>query len=267
MQVPITMFEVTEPIVGVSVNGGPTVPVLVDPGSTGLVIPLKYIGWQHLGIPTGGGISGYSGGLDYIYLTFNGPVDFGNGIVTTSTSYDVPIISFPTKVGGPWTFTQFFAPDGVVGVLGVGPNAGGPGPSIPTQALQGALGQGVLINESVTNPYLQFGPNTGTPIATLTGAPITDLEISVNGGAHQTVPSELDSGGVEGTLPFDLPTGTTIDVYAPGVSTALYSYTNNVDYFPIPYSGVMNTGAALFLTHPVYIDYSPGGIGTTVIDA
>ncbi|MCW2661307.1 MAG: hypothetical protein JWP83_2459, partial [Mycobacterium sp.] len=48
----------------------------------------------------------------------------------------------------------------------------------------GTLGQGVLINESVANPYLEFGPNTGTPIATLTGAPITNLEISVNGGAH-----------------------------------------------------------------------------------
>jgi hypothetical protein len=87
-------------------------------------------------------------------------------------------------VGGAWNLSQFFAPDGVVGVLGVGPNAGGPGPSVPTQALPGTLGQGVLINESVANPYLEFGPNTGTPIATLTGAPITNLEISVNGGAH-----------------------------------------------------------------------------------
>ncbi|MCW2661308.1 MAG: hypothetical protein JWP83_2460 [Mycobacterium sp.] len=43
-------------------------------------------------------------------------------------------------------------------------------------------------------------------------------------------------------MPFELPTGTTVDVYAPGDPTALYSYTNNVDYFPIPSSGVMNTG-------------------------
>jgi PPE-repeat protein len=119
--VPISIFGVTEPIVGVSVNGGPTVPVLVDTGSTGLVIPLRYIGCQHLGIPTGLGISGYSGGLDYLYLTFNGTVNFGNGVVTTSIAYDVPILSWPTTVGGATTFGSFFAPDGVVGVLGVGP--------------------------------------------------------------------------------------------------------------------------------------------------
>ena len=265
VQVPISIFGVTEPIVGVSVNGGPTLPVLVDSGSTGLVIPLRDIGWQHLGIPVGLGISGYSGGLDYIYLTFNGPVNFGNGVVTTSTAYNVPIISWPTTLGGAWKFSQFFAPDGVVGVLGVGPNAGGPGSSIPTQALPGTLGEGVLINETVTNPYLQFGPPPAGAIATLTGAPITDLQVSINGGAHQTVASELDSGGVEGTIPFTVPTGTNISVFAPGDPTALYTYQYNQTYFPIPSSGVMNTGALLFLTHPVYIDYSPGGVGQTLI--
>jgi PPE family len=273
--VPISIFGVTEPIVGVSVNGGPTVPVLVDTGSTGLVIPLRYIGWQHLGIPTGLGISGYSGGLDYLYLTFNGPVNFGNGVVTTSTAYDVPILSWPTTLGGATTFGSFFAPDGVVGVLGVGPNAGGPGPSVPTTALPGSLSQGVLINESVATPYVQFGPNTGTPIATLNGAPITTLDIGVGPlGAitpQYSVNSIIDSGGVEGTIPVDVAPGTLITVYAPGSPpTFLYDYTyagGIAPYFPTPSSAIMNTGALIFLEHPVYVSNAPGGVGTTVIDA
>jgi hypothetical protein len=32
-------------------------------------------------------------------------------------------------------------------------------------------------------------------------------------------------------------------------------------------SGIMNTGALIFLDHPVYISNAPGGVGTTVIDA
>ncbi|MGO9692801.1 MAG: PecA family PE domain-processing aspartic protease, partial [Mycobacterium sp.] len=148
-QIPITVFQGTEPIVNASINGGPSVPLLVDTGSTGLVIPLKDVGnIFSLGLPTGAGISGYSGGLDYVYLTFNAPVNFGGGVVTSPTAIDVPILSWPTTLGGATSFSSFFASDGVAGVLGVGPNAGGPGPSIATQALPGALGQGVLINET-----------------------------------------------------------------------------------------------------------------------
>jgi PPE-repeat protein len=268
MQVPISIFGGIEPIVGVSVNGGPTVPLLVDTGSTGIVIPLQYIGWQHLGIPTGLGISGYSGGLGYIYASFNGPVNFGNGVVTTSTTYNVPLISWPTTPGGAWTFTQFFAPDGVVGVLGLGPNAGGPGTTIPTQALPGHLGQGVLINETdFSNPYLQFGPpptTLGTPIATLSGSPITTLHVSVNGGTPMPILANIDSGGVQGTIPFSAHTGDVISVYAPD-GTPLYQYTYNQDYFPVPSTGAMNTGAGPFWLYPIYIDYTPAGIGTTLI--
>lgn len=272
MNVPISIFGGTEAIVGVSVNGGPTVPVLVDTGSTGLVIPLQYIGWQHLGIPTGLGISGYSGGLDYIYASFNGPVNFGNGVVTTSTSYNVPLISWPTRLGGAWSFTQFFAPDGVVGVLGLGPNAGGPGTTIPTQALPAHYNQGVLINEASPNgslpenPYLAFGPPPAnmTPIATLTGSPITTLNVSVNGGPHTPILSDIDSGGVNGTIPFSAHTNELIQVYAPN-GQLLYQYHYNNDYFPVPSTGPMNTGAGPFSLHPIYVDYSPGGVGKTLI--
>ncbi|WP_165609384.1 PecA family PE domain-processing aspartic protease [Mycobacterium alsense] len=277
MQVPISIYGVTEPIVGISVNGGPTVPILVDTGSTGLVVPLRYVGWQHLGLPTGLGISGYSGGLAYIYASFNGPVDFGNGVVTTSTTYNVPLISWPTRVGGAWTFTQFFAPDGVVGVLGLGPNAGGPGTTVPTQALPGTLAQGVLINEVTTNPnfnpnpypYLEFGPapttvGTATQIATLTGSPITTLRVSVDNGPLMPVVTNVDSGGVQGTIPFAANTGDHIRVYAADGTTLLYEYDYNQNYFPVASTGTMNSGALPFLLHPVYVDYNPGRIGTTI---
>jgi hypothetical protein len=131
--VPLTIHNVTEPITTISVNGGPSQPVLVDTGSTGLVIPLQDIGLQHLGLPTGIGISGFSGGLNYVFLTFNGTVNFGNGIVTAPTSIDVPIFSFPASLqallAGDFTFSGFFAPDGVNGVLGIGPNAGARAPA------------------------------------------------------------------------------------------------------------------------------------------
>ena len=39
--------------VNVSVNGGKTVPVTVDTGSAGLVLPITDVGLQHLGLPTG----------------------------------------------------------------------------------------------------------------------------------------------------------------------------------------------------------------------
>jgi len=40
--VPLTMYKVVQPIVYASVNGGPSVPLLLDTGSTGLVLPLHY---------------------------------------------------------------------------------------------------------------------------------------------------------------------------------------------------------------------------------
>jgi hypothetical protein len=162
-------------------------------------------------------------------------------------------------------------------VLGVGPNAGGPGPSIPTQALPGTFGQGVLINETATNPYLQFGaqPPANSPLTfwngsnfvpvtnsvTVTGAPITNLQVSVNGGAPQTVNSIVDSGGVNGTIPSGLgvATGSPVSVFLPGDPTQLYTYTYNGGanaYYPTAISsGLMNTGALPYLEHPIYINY------------
>ncbi len=282
-QVPLKIYGGIEPIVYASVNGGPSVPLLVDTGSTGMVLPLRYVGLWNLGLPTGAGISGYSGGLGYLYLTFHAPMDFGGGITTSPTSINVPILSWPTTLSFPQTFSQFFAPNGVVGVMGIGPNALGPGPENPTMALPGSLNQGVLINETdPLNAYLDFGPppTTGfTPVATLSGSPITTLQVSVNGGPLQSVPSIIDSGGVQGTIPSSVignaTPGTTVSVYAPsatpgGAPTGLYTYTyyggpeSTSAYYPTVISdGLMNTGAAPFWAYPVYISNSPGGVGTT----
>ena len=281
--VPLTIHNVTEPITTISVNGGPSQAVLVDTGSTGLVIPLQDIGLQHLGLPTGIGISGFSGGLNYIFLTFNGTVNFGNGIVTAPTSFDVPIFSFPASLqallAGDFTFSGFFAPDGVTGVLGIGPNAGGPGPSSVTTALPGNLSSGVLINEMAGQ--LTFGPNLLTPIpmATFAGSPITTVDVEINQGPLQQVSAIIDSGGVFGTVPSSVlgtgqvsgtvPAGTEIEIFAPGSNTPLSTFItpNATDGPTVTSGGLLNTGFEPFAEHPVFISNSPGGVGTTVFDS
>ncbi len=275
--VPLTMYAGTEPLVNATVGKGSATPLLVDTGSTGLVIPFQkaggLLGLLQLGLPTGGGISGYSGGLDYAYLTYNAQVNFGGGLVTSATPVDLELFAWPTSIQSALTngfsFQNFFAPDGASGVLGIGPNSGGPGPSIATQALPGSFGQGVLINETATNPYLQFGSQSAitaslgeSPIAQLTGAPITTLDVNYGQGL-QSYSSEIDSGGVYGTIPFTPATGSLVQVYAPGVATPLYSYTYGSAVSPTPSTGVMNTGSLIFQQHPIYVGW--GGQGTTVI--
>ena len=156
--VPLTIDQGTEAIVHASVNGGSSVPLLVDTGSTGLVIPLQDIGLQHLGLPTGIGTGAYSGGDTYFYLKFNSTINFGNGIVTSPTTVDAVFFSFPGS------FSNFASSNGAVGILGVGALTAGPNTTSPITALPGDLGQGVLINEP--QHQLVFGPNTGNVLVT-----------------------------------------------------------------------------------------------------
>lgn len=267
--VPLQINDVTEPVTNISINGGPSVPVLVDTGSTGLVIPLWDIGIQHLGLPTGFGVGAYSGGLTYFYATFNTTVNFGNGIVTAPTSVDAVFFTLPTTLEG------FLAPASAVGVLGVGPNSGGPGPSIVTTALPGELSQGVLINEP--QHVLQFGANPLPPRVSVPGAPITTVDVQINGGPLQPVSAFIDSGGVYGAIPASVlgtgqlsgtvPPGTQISVYTSDGTTLLYSYTTSGTNSPAVTTGnVMNTGFMPFAQQPVYISYGPSGVGATVFD-
>ena len=310
-------------MVDISVNGGPSVPVLVDTGSAGLVIPITDIGLQHLGLPAGFGHVTYgepgSGNfmIEY-YATFNTTVNFGSGIVTAPTSVDVPIftirgitlsLAHPINIALPaplspieisqlptleWAFPDLppftnFGSSGM-GILGIGPNALGPDLNPVTTSLRGQLNDGVLIN--ATNPtagYLEFGPNPLPPIpnASLPGSPWTTVEVSVNGGTAEPVPTIIDSGGLYGAIPPSfvgndtvpvtlgnvfsvgetVPAGTTISVYTSDGQTLLYSYTTTATTGPRVVSGdLFSTGAVAFLQAPVYISNSPSGVGTTIFD-
>lgn len=279
----------TEPVVNLSVNGYSSGPILVDTGSAGLVMQIKDIGGLpgllKLGIPHGINISGYSGGLTYLYASYPTSVDFGNGLVTAPTAVNVVLFSLPTSpfaisayftefLKNPFVtpFDAYFASAGVDGVWGLGPNAVGPGPNIPNQYLPGDLGQGALID--MQGQQLRFGPNPSAPLYSMNGSPITTLYVSVGGGPVQAVPSIVDSGGVLGTMPSSvisgagsLPANTNIQVWAdPGQTHLLYSYNTN-SYTPtVISSGLMNTGYKPFFENPIYISYSPGGVGTTYVN-
>ncbi|REX79539.1 PE family protein, partial [Mycobacterium tuberculosis] len=104
------------------------------------------------------------------------------------------------------------------------------------------------------------------------GSPITTLYVKIDGGTPIPVPSIIDSGGVTGTIPSyvigsgTLPANTNIEVYTSPGGDRLYAFNTN-DYRPtVISSGLMNTGFLPFRFQPVYIDYSPSGIGTTVFD-
>jgi PPE-repeat protein len=280
--VPLTIVDGTEAVVNASVGSGSSVPLLVDTGSTGLVIPYKdaggILGLLKLGFPSGIGMGGYSGGINYVYATYDTTVNFGGGLVTQSTPVDLELFAWPSSFQSllsngisSFSFPSFFAADGATGILGVGPNAGGPSTSIPTQAFaNSSYDTGLLINEATSSPYLEFGANPLTPIATLSGSPVTDLNVTVGSTTHTNVPSIIDSGGVYGTIPSSVigsaPTGTSITVSTPS-GVDLYSYTYGAsDSATAISSGLMNTGVLLFQNYPVYISYSPSGVGTTYID-
>jgi PE family len=271
--VPLQM-DGTTPLVNLSVNGGPSVPLLVDTGSTGLVIPLRDIGLQHLGLPTGWGIGAYASGAEYLYVSFDTTVNFGNGIVTAPTNVYVTILGFPLPFG------QAYASVGAVGIMGIGPNAGGPGPSssIVTTALPGELSQGALINEP--QGYLEFGPNPLPPGPSVVGAPVPSpyliVQVSSSPSSYDVPGAYIDSGGVYGTIPASIlgtgqvsgtvPAGTTISVYNSS-NQLLYSYMTTATNSPVvTTTGGMNTGYMPFALGPVYISYSPSGVGTTIFD-
>lgn len=271
--VPLQVNAGTEPVVHISVNGGPSTPVLVDTGSAGLVVSPHDVGGVmgilHMGLPQGFGIGAYSGGLIYVYATYHTTVDFGNGIITPPTNVDVAFLSFPQTLSG------YFAPAGANGVLGIGPNAAGPGPSIVTMALPGDLSQGVLINQS--GGVMQFGPNPGTERISVSGAPISTVDVQLNNGPLVPVTAIIDSGGVYGTMPSSvlgtgqvsgsMPAGTHISVYTSDGQTLLYSYTTIGTLSPTVTTGnTMNTGNLPFAMQPVYISYSPSGVGTTTFN-
>jgi hypothetical protein len=285
---PIIMKETTEPTVQATIDGASNT-LLVDTGSSGLVIPWESLGSNDLsalvnlftlGLPSSFGESGYSGGVDYIYLTYdNIPVDYataGGGALDTSTApTDVEIFSWPTATGAPSSFEQFLSDNQSTGILGIGDAANaGPGTS-PFEALGYP---GVLVDiQGGTGGDLIVGPNTGTPIDTLSGAPtvLSNLTETVTSGSGTTsglVSVDVDSGGVYGTIP-----STIASTLAPGEKisvldgqTLLYSYTINDINAPLVTTGAaganaIDSGVEPFFQEPIYIGYT-GAEGTLIFD-
>lgn len=274
VKVPVTMKANTEPVVYISVNGGKKVPVLLDTGSSGLVLTQDSVGSGSLGPATGSGTSGYSGGLTYDYTTYDTTVDFGSGAVTSPTGVNI------VDGADAQAFKDYLAPAGVVGVLGVGANTAGPGPSIPTTSLPGELSDGFTLHQNKGlfgfRGELIFGPNPYPVRVSVPGAPDAYVKVSINDGPKQDASAIIDTGGVYGTLPSYLigggssvPNGTKISVYNGDGSVLLYSYTVNASNAPtvVDPGELMNTGYEAFQHGPVYINYAadaaPGGIGST----
>ncbi len=268
--IPLSIAEDTEPTVNAAIEGGSSLPMLVDTGSSGLVVPWYDVGQYGLGLfslgmPTTIGESGYSGGVDYLYLAYdNASVNFGDGALPTNVPIDVEILSWPTAFGPnvPLSFDQFLADDQVSGILGIGLHTGGP-TTTPFESYGGVL---VDIPD---NKLILDSANPGMAAFTVPGNPIADLYESVNGGTRVAVSDDLDSGGVFGTIPSSLvsgssvPSGSTIDVYTSASGgTPLYSYMTgplgNSGYDgPTPISGhEIDSGVLPFLHQPIYISYT-----------
>jgi len=269
--VPLSMYLGTEPIIKISINGGPMIKVLVDTGSSGLVIPAKYAGKAStLGDVVGSGTSGFGTGVGsaavvYDFDQYNTTVNFGNGLKTGTVT--VNVVTAGTQSG----YLNYIGQDGVVGVLGIGTNAVGPGGSIVSTALPGLLSSGVFIDEK--NKKLWFGPNPLPVVTSIPGSPNVTGYISVNGGSKNPVNMLLDSGGVFGTIPQSiagsagssgvLAKGTVVTVYAADGTTVLFTYTVTstsssptvtVDTTP----QALNTGYQPFKLGPMYINYVDG---------
>jgi hypothetical protein len=292
--VPLTVANNgASPLVDISVGGGPSIPVVLDTGSQGVILPWNDLGLQNLfNLFSDHGAFGTVGygntpgdpNIDVVYVQDpNTTVDFGNGIETSPTTVDVALFAYPTSSANYFNLDYYSlqgydSGNGADGTMGIAPQSFEPGPSSPITALPGDLSDGVLINESAG--YLEFGPNPMTPLASIDGVPIGGLEVSVGGPGHAIVPvtGDIDSGGLYGTIPAsiltgnptvggELANGTEIEVYTSD-GTPLYTYTVDGSTGPtISGDGTdMNTGNAFFLANPVYLSYDPAGEGTAFID-
>ncbi len=279
---PITIQEDTEPTVTASVDGATTTD-LVDTGSSGLVIPYTDFGSNEfsdllsLGLPTGFGESGYSGGVEYFYLTYNLPVDYANGLDTT-TPVEVEVYSYdPSDFSSLFTndaFQGFLTDNDSTGILGIGDDTSGGAGESPFQ-YAGFGGVTVDENEAAKSGELIVSTTpdtTGIPL-TASGSTVSGLTESVTTGSSGTgtvlgsgsVSDDFDSGGVYGTIPSSVydgtvPSGDYVNVY--DGSTLLYSYevgtdSDGTDTAPDVTSGTsIDSGVIPFEQYPISIDYS-----------
>ena len=272
--IPVQMKSVTEPTVKVSINNGPRKSMVVDTGSSGLLVT-RASAPGDLGEPIATGTISFDGAPDttFHYTTYLTTVDFGGGAVTTPTAVSV------VDSADAAAFEEFLAPAGVVGILGVGANAYGSVPdgyNIPNTSLPGELSDGFLLYQGALLGLfgvMVLGPNPLDTRVSVPGAPDAYVKVSIDDGPQQIAYSIIDSGGVTGTLPAYLidggtsvPSGTKISVYTADGQTLLYSYTTVGNNSPtvVADGDLMNTGYVPFKQGPVYIDYTPPDrIGST----
>jgi len=287
---PITVEDnpATEPAVQATVDGAST-NLLVDSGSSGLVIPYTDLDPGNsfgaledlfsLGAPTSYGESGFTGGVEYIYATYSSAtVDYdlsGGSTLDTTAPIEVELFSWPTSVTSLTQFEELFdnsayqdflTGNGVTGILGIGDGASGGAGESPIEAagFNSATvdipGKELIVSSSTTNPFTAIDtfPNSGA-------TPTSDLYETVsNGGAvsgSSSVSDDLDTGGVFGTVPStlasDVEPGSVITVYSSEGGTELYQYTVGTGELPTSTSGTsIDSGFYPFSTHPLFIDYS-----------
>lgn len=270
---PITVYEGTEPTVQASVDGASSVPVLVDTGSSGLVIPWQDLGsgselqeLLSLGTPSSFGESGYSGGVEYLYLTYNNvSVDYGDGL-TTDGPVEVEVYSY-----APGNFLSLFSNDAFQnfldgndsagGILGIGDNVSGGAGASPFDSYGNALVE--LNNSAGGNLIVGGGTNPYPIVETISnnGSTATGLTETVNGVSVSGISDDLDTGGVQGTIPSTITgvaAGDTVTVTNPTTGATLYSYTiPTSDAVPVATSGTsIDSGYYALVDHPLYIDYA-----------
>lgn len=292
VSIPITIAEDTEPTVAATVGGASTT-LLVDTGSSGLVVPLSTLDGGStnffteletlfsLGSPTNFGESGYSGGVDYYYLDYNEPVAYtttGGQTIEASVPVEVEVYSYnPSDLTSLFTndaFQTFDTDNDVNGLLGVGTTGTGGAGESPIEA---AGYQGVTVDLPDKALTLDATPNTTGTDLTATGSTVSGLTESVTTGVNGTgmslgsgsVSDDLDSGGVYGTIPSSVyngtvPQGDYVNVY--DGTKLLYSYEVGTDSdltneAPTVVSGTsFDSGVLPFLSHEISIDYSSGDL-------
>jgi hypothetical protein len=277
----ISIDQYGNPLLNISVGGGPSLPVIVDSGSTGLLVPPQYVNMAALGTPTGTGAVSYglsnSGRLNITYDTYDTSVNFGNGIVANHTTVAVAKTAYLGSPSNPIPVSSLPA------YLGVGPNNGFPFYPPTNAGLPVNMNQGVLINEP--RGLLEFGPNSlppaltpnGTPLV-LNGSPGTTVHIQINNQPVQSVAAYIDSGGVSGSIPQSLVPGLAIGSHLPAGTTIsvlttdgdlLYSQTVTTANSPVVVAttgNAFNTGSYPFSVGPIYISNTPSTVGTTIFD-
>ena len=271
--IPVTMEIVTEPTIETTIAGAANT-LLVDTGSAGLVIPwtglgetdlLAFQNFLNLGFPSDFGISGYSGGVGYLYLVYDDvPTVYGDGILSTSGPVDVEVFSWSNNLLDPFqNFQTFLDSNHVDGILGIGANAYGPTVS-PLESYGG-------VTLDIPNGVMTIGPNSDIPMFTVDGAPITTLyeTVTTNGVVSgSAVQVNVDSGGVYGTIPSsigsNLQAGSLISVYDEEEGNLLYQYTVGTDALnqstaPTAVAGTyINSGVVPFLSQAIYLNYDDG---------